>query len=619
MDQQQQVLNFSVTWRGKKFTLEMEPGTTLKALGDELRKLTNVEDDTMRLIVPINKSSKLIYPFSKEHSYLKLDEASILQGKSLRMLGVPRDEVDEVLERANEDLRIAGFEEEEKRQRQRIPDRLGTSLKLPQGPYIFCDFRTLHLPGIELNPPTSEALKLMHKLAADPGIVAIMNKHRWRVGLMSEMAPVGYVGVSPKCLLGLNKNQGEEISLRLRTDDLKGFRKYQSIKKTLLHELAHMIYSDHDANFYALDKQLNEEAATLDWTKSRSHTLSGLQHLENNEDDVFDNYVSSSQKLGGKSSFSSARVSSVAAAYRRFADTSANHYRETELHQEPDPDDHELLIHHMDVDQENDLTNTKLDSLQEYTGMLDITESCDQNCCEPDPDEATSMKSEASIESNSKIVTAHKNSDYHETISSLPPLEAMEHEEPDPDDSEKVTVKTDFAEAREENQICRISDSDEPLQKSDSLTALDLNDKDATLKTISCTHIDEPDPDDQELRRIQDPVVTLCSNLQRTVELLKAQASPLDAARVLQTLIKIIKNVIEHPDEVKFKKLKKANPIIKRDVLNYKAAMDVLALIGFSEDVLFDETGRTENYLVLKRNDPGLLWLAKSSLETYIA
>ncbi|XP_019162661.1 PREDICTED: uncharacterized protein LOC109159096 isoform X3 [Ipomoea nil] len=590
MDQQQQVLNFSVTWRGKKFTLEMEPGTTLKALGDELRKLTNVEDDTMRLIVPINKSSKLIYPFSKEHSYLKLDEASILQGKSLRMLGVPRDEVDEVLERANEDLRIAGFEEEEKRQRQRIPDRLGTSLKLPQGPYIFCDFRTLHLPGIELNPPTSEALKLMHKLAADPGIVAIMNK-----------------------------NQGEEISLRLRTDDLKGFRKYQSIKKTLLHELAHMIYSDHDANFYALDKQLNEEAATLDWTKSRSHTLSGLQHLENNEDDVFDNYVSSSQKLGGKSSFSSARVSSVAAAYRRFADTSANHYRETELHQEPDPDDHELLIHHMDVDQENDLTNTKLDSLQEYTGMLDITESCDQNCCEPDPDEATSMKSEASIESNSKIVTAHKNSDYHETISSLPPLEAMEHEEPDPDDSEKVTVKTDFAEAREENQICRISDSDEPLQKSDSLTALDLNDKDATLKTISCTHIDEPDPDDQELRRIQDPVVTLCSNLQRTVELLKAQASPLDAARVLQTLIKIIKNVIEHPDEVKFKKLKKANPIIKRDVLNYKAAMDVLALIGFSEDVLFDETGRTENYLVLKRNDPGLLWLAKSSLETYIA
>lgn len=33
------------------------------------------------------------------------------------------------------------------------------------------------------------------------------------------------------------QNHGEEISLRLRTDDLKGFRKYESIKTTLLHEL----------------------------------------------------------------------------------------------------------------------------------------------------------------------------------------------------------------------------------------------------------------------------------------------------------------------------------------------------------------------------------------------
>nr|CAD1839708.1 unnamed protein product [Ananas comosus var. bracteatus] len=73
---------------------------------------------------------------------------------------------------------------------------------------------------------------------------------------MTEMAPVGYVGISPKCLLGFNKNQGEEISLRLRTDDLKGFRKYESIKKTLLHELAHMVYSEHDADFFALDKQV---------------------------------------------------------------------------------------------------------------------------------------------------------------------------------------------------------------------------------------------------------------------------------------------------------------------------------------------------------------------------
>lgn len=47
--------------------------------------------------------------------------------------------------------------------------------------------------------------------------------------------------------------------------------------------------------------------------------------------------------------------------------------------------------------------------------------------------------------------------------------------------------------------------------------------------------------------------------------------------------------------------------------------MDILLLIGFGEDVISDGIGKSETYLVLKRNDPGLLWLAKSSLEACIA
>ena len=47
--------------------------------------------------------------------------------------------------------------------------------------------------------------------------------------------------------------------------------------------------------------------------------------------------------------------------------------------------------------------------------------------------------------------------------------------------------------------------------------------------------------------------------------------------------------------------------------------MEILSLIGFNEDVVSDEIGKAETYLDLKRNDPGLLWLAKSSLEACIA
>lgn len=66
------------------------------------------------------------------------------------MMGVSDNEIDEVLQGAKANLRIAGFDDEEKRLKQRTTYRSHASIRLPQGPYIFCDFRTLQLPGIEV-------------------------------------------------------------------------------------------------------------------------------------------------------------------------------------------------------------------------------------------------------------------------------------------------------------------------------------------------------------------------------------------------------------------------------------------------------------------------------------
>lgn len=49
------------------------------------------------------------------------------------------------------------------------------------------------------------------------------------------------MGVSQVCILGYNRNKGQEISLRLRTDDYAGFRKYLAIRNTLVHELTHNV------------------------------------------------------------------------------------------------------------------------------------------------------------------------------------------------------------------------------------------------------------------------------------------------------------------------------------------------------------------------------------------
>lgn len=66
------------------------------------------------------------------------------------MMGVSKNEVDEVLLDANKNDRIVGFDEEEKRLKQRMSSKPQGLLKLPEGPYVFCEFRTLQIPGIEV-------------------------------------------------------------------------------------------------------------------------------------------------------------------------------------------------------------------------------------------------------------------------------------------------------------------------------------------------------------------------------------------------------------------------------------------------------------------------------------
>ncbi|XP_050879532.1 uncharacterized protein LOC127083276 isoform X10 [Lathyrus oleraceus] len=573
------LIDISVTWRGKKFVVDMNLDATVKDLGEELQRLTDIRQDTMKLIVPqiAGRTSKLLSPFSTEHAILSLREASITEAKLILMMGVSTNEVDEVLKNAEANLRIAGFEDEEKRLKQKISHGPRVSLKLPQGPYIFCEFRTLEIPGLKLNPPPSEALKRMHMLAADPGIVAVMNKHRWRVGIMTEMAPIGYVGVSPKCILGFNKNHGEEISLRLRTDDLKGFRKYESIKKTLLHELAHMIYSEHDANFYGLDKQLNQEAASLDWTRSAGHTLSGVRSSEIYEDDFMAEDSSNiPQKLGGNRSdhLMSARESSVTAAYHRMASVISNKLGESEVNQEPDRDQFNANIG------ENP---DHMESSSEEIKYIDTPIIIEEGLNEPDPDDQI------------------KN--------------GMKHE-PDPDDSYHEPLHSQTGTVNMDATYPGANDSETSLKSIAPAIEPDPDDSVVSTPKLSTLQTDEPDPDDQELQRINGAMTDVCNRLQKALEMLKSEVSPMQSTSILQTLLKIIRNVIEHPEMEKYKRLRKANPVIERNILTNKAALEILSLVGFRDDVIYDNLGKEDAYLVLKRNDPGLLWLAKSTIES---
>lgn len=65
--------------------------------------------------------------------------------------------------------------------------------------------------------------------------------------------------------LGLNRNAGEVIELRLRTDVYDGYRDYKIIRDTLCHELAHNVHGPHDRKFWDLCKAIEEEVRVADW------------------------------------------------------------------------------------------------------------------------------------------------------------------------------------------------------------------------------------------------------------------------------------------------------------------------------------------------------------------
>ena len=139
------------------------------------------------------------------------------------------------------------------------------------GGFTFGDIRPLpHLPQ------PARALAYLHRLRDDVGIRRVMRAHQFRVGLLTEMDPQQYTQESMDGVtrvLGLNRNRGQVVELRLRTDVGGGYRDYKTVRLTLCHELAHNVFSEHDKHFWALYRQLVQEVGAADYMGNGGRTL----------------------------------------------------------------------------------------------------------------------------------------------------------------------------------------------------------------------------------------------------------------------------------------------------------------------------------------------------------
>lgn len=151
-------------------------------------------------------------------------------------------------------------------------------------------------------PQPERSLAFLQRLKEDPGIRGVMRKHKYSVGLLTEMDPAAYTAESHEGttrILGLNRNKGEVIELRLRTDAGDGYRDYNTIRKTLCHELAHNVHGPHDRDFWDLCHLIEREVAAGSGGRTVGEVSNGP--VGEDEDEVADHgaWVGGEYVLGG--------------------------------------------------------------------------------------------------------------------------------------------------------------------------------------------------------------------------------------------------------------------------------------------------------------------------------
>lgn len=300
------LFNLTLQLHGKPIELPFyDEDATIQDLSDTVAEDLHIPPSNQKyLITP--KTGLLRPPFKDADLRLRT-----LQKKKIVLMGATTAEVEEL------ESDIAARKERMTRRR----DALKAGRKVhaektrdwkkvqDEARYTFHTLRPLpYLPNPE------KSLRYLERLRDDAGIKASMRKHGFSVGLLTEMNPAEHTTHESKTL-GLNRNRGEVIELRLRTDSYDGYRDYKTIRKTLCHELAHNVWGEHDKHFWKLCKEIETEVDQNDWRRG-GHSVGGEEFYNPqdegiDDDDLADHggWTGGEYVLGGSTSTSQESLS----------------------------------------------------------------------------------------------------------------------------------------------------------------------------------------------------------------------------------------------------------------------------------------------------------------------
>ncbi|KAL4934634.1 putative zinc metalloproteinase [Aspergillus undulatus] len=300
-------ITLTVHHRGTPHPLTFPAQSTLQDLSTTLASALNIPIENMKLLIaPKPGLTKSPFPPTPLSS-LPLDNPK----SKITLLGTPAQEIADLNTQGAEIKRRTENREAARAEARAQNRRAASSTSRTGGIRTLSDkgtdSYTFHsLKPLAYLPNPSKSLKFLERLANDPGIRHAMSTHKFSVGLLTEMDPVLHT-TSESRTLGLNRNKGEVIELRLRTDAYDGYRDYRTIRKTLCHELAHCVFSEHDRDFWNLTGRIEKEVERGDWKHGGQQVGGGAEFYnpgdwESERDaEHFDEggFVGSSQVLGG--------------------------------------------------------------------------------------------------------------------------------------------------------------------------------------------------------------------------------------------------------------------------------------------------------------------------------
>ncbi|KAI1271535.1 WLM domain-containing protein [Xylaria sp. FL0933] len=291
------MISITLTHHGATYKFDMPPDTTMTDLANEIQESLHIPIENQKLMV--SKLGMLKPPFDDR-------SAADLENKKITLLGTSSAEIASLHAASSKAAAREAHLASARRNTPKAFSRRDPLRAQEESQYTFLTLRPL--PNL---PRPERSLAFLERLRDDPGIRAAMRAHKFSVGLLTEMDPLSYTESSHEGttrILGLNRNKGEVIELRLRTDAYDGYRDYKTIRNTLCHELAHNVHGPHDRQFWDLCHRIEREVARADW-KSGGHSVAGGEVYEPSEEIAYDHggWTGGEFVLGGGGGGSSSR------------------------------------------------------------------------------------------------------------------------------------------------------------------------------------------------------------------------------------------------------------------------------------------------------------------------